>query len=238
MVCLIKAYRLMPPFGKWLTAPVVCLSVCVYPSPHQYIPSPLCLRLHCMSPSLSQTKTNRALWSLHTHIPATHPPINTHTMHIFHSHTPTPPTHPLSDVHLARKNETYIRARTHKQMHTHKKSMPLAHTLSFLSAFSHECTDIKHMCLQKWKWKRGSNSEEKVAEHTSTHACMHTGSFRHSVPSRSNNFFHFSFADWLCKTPRHTFPFFKAVLNNPVQISVQISWSHPIVLRLRLDAVS
>lgn len=124
-VCLIKAYHLMPPFGKWLTAPVVCLSVCVckHPSPRQYIPSPLCLRLHCMSPSLSQTKTNRALWSLHTHIPTTHPSINPHTQCTYSTvkHHHHPRTLSQTCIWHTKTRRTHIWARSHKQMLTHKE---------------------------------------------------------------------------------------------------------------------
>lgn len=112
-VCLIKAY----PFDASIWEMAHCTScvfkLCVCVRIHLLtIPSPLCLRLHCMSPSLSQTKTNRALWSLHTHIPTTHPSINPHAQCTYSSQTPTPPTHTLSDMHLAHKNQTYTHLST------------------------------------------------------------------------------------------------------------------------------
>lgn len=167
-VCVIKVYRLMPPFGKWLTAPVVCLSVCVceHPSPHQYIPSPLCLRLHCMSPSLSQTKTNRALWSLHTHIPTTHPSINPHTQCTYSTvkHQHHPRTLSQTCIWHEKTRRTHIWARSHKQMRAHKE--PLAHALAFLTASSHEYTDIS-TCVSKngngKKKRQGGSNSEKIS---------------------------------------------------------------------------
>ncbi len=172
MVCLVKAYRLMPPFRKWLTAPVVCLSVCVWehPSPHNTFP-PLsaCVCTVCLPLWVRQKQTELSDLCIRTYQSPTHPSTHTQCTYstVVHQHHPRT----LSQTCIWHTKTRLTFEHVHINKCTHIKSMPLAHALSFLSASSHECTGIS-TCLQKWKWKKEAQTLRKSSG-AHQHACMH-----------------------------------------------------------------
>lgn len=135
----------MPPFGRRLTAPAVCVRLCMFvcvcvfehPSPRQSIPSPLCLRLHCMSLTESDKNKQSSVISAYTH---TSHPLVTYT-HTISTHAPfqmciwhmkTRHTH----VFLNIKRDTQTLPPTDKHIQTNAPSQYLALSLFAVNLFA------------------------------------------------------------------------------------------------------
>lgn len=206
----------MPPFGQRLTAPAVCVRLCVrvcawasISSPIHTLPSLLASALH-VPYWVRQKQTELCDLCIHTYQPPAHH-IHTHQHHpralfqtcIWHMKT--------RHTHISEYKTWHTNAPSHRYAHSNKSTNTVFGTLS---PSSHEHVDISTR-LQKWK-----RLEKKKWEH----ACMH------AYPSRRSELTTLSLLSHAgcVKLPAWNFDSFKAILNNSVQISVQISHPHSV----------